>query len=381
MKTLLIVGARPQFVKAAPMIDALKKQPRSEVLLLDSGQHYDENMAGVFFKELGLPKPDFSLGIGSGPHGEQTGRMLQAIEPVLVETKPDWTVVFGDTNTTVAGALAAAKLHLHLAHIEAGLRSYDRRMPEEVNRVVADCICDVCFAPSQSSMDNLLKEGVDESRIEVVGDVMVDALNKYGLVADEQSQILTRYELDPKGYVLFTLHRASNTDEPATLSLLIEALIEVAGTLPVVFPLHPRTRHALLQIGLLERTEKHISILPPASYLDMLKLEKSAKLIATDSGGVQKEAYIFGVPCVTLRAETEWVELVDAGWNRLAPPISQPRVVQAIREEIAREKRPERMPLYGEGDAATRIADRLAGLTNGGSSTHILNSGSTGIQK
>lgn len=350
-------------------------------MLLDSGQHYDENMAGVFFKELGLPKPDFSLGIGSGPHGEQTGRMLQAIEPVLVETKPDWTVVFGDTNTTVAGALAAAKLHLHLAHIEAGLRSYDRRMPEEVNRVVADCICDVCFAPSQSSMDNLLKEGVDESRIEVVGDVMVDALNKYGLVADEQSQILTRYELDPKGYVLFTLHRASNTDEPATLSLLIEALIEVAGTLPVVFPLHPRTRHALLQIGLLERTEKHISILPPASYLDMLKLEKSAKLIATDSGGVQKEAYIFGVPCVTLRAETEWVELVDAGWNRLAPPISQPRVVQAIREEIAREKRPERMPLYGEGDAATRIADRLAGLTNGGSSTHILNSGSTGIQK
>ncbi len=382
MKTLLIVGARPQFVKAAPMIDALKRQPGNEVLLLDSGQHYDENMAGVFFKELGLPKPDFSLGIGSGSHGAQTGRMLEAIEKVLLEVKPDWTVVFGDTNTTIAGALAAVKLHFPLAHIEAGLRSYDRRMPEEVNRVLADCISDICFAPSESSRANLLKEGVAESRVMVVGDVMVDALNKYGAIADENSEVLSRYGLEPKGYLLCTLHRASNTDDPSILSLLMETFMEIGSKMPLVLPLHPRTREALRQINLLEEVERKISVLPPASYLDMLKLEKSAKLIATDSGGVQKEAYIFGVPCVTLRSETEWVELVEAGWNRLAPPTTKAEVVDAVLEELARETRPARPPIYGEGDASGRIADCLAfPLTNGASSSQRLNSGKTGIQK
>ena len=342
------------------MIDALNALANSEVLLLDSGQHYDENMAGVFFKELGLPKPDYSLGIGSASHGAQTGRMLEAIEAVILETKPDWTVVFGDTNTTIAGALAAVKLHFPLAHIEAGLRSYDRRMPEEVNRVLADCISDLCFTPSQSSKDNLVKEGIDKGRIEVVGDVMVDALNKYGVIADQQSQVLARHGLAAQEYMLCTLHRASNTDDPEILRLLMETFIELGSGMPVVLPLHPRTREALRQLGLLEKVESKITVLPPASYLDMLRLEKSAKLIATDSGGVQKEAYIFGVPCVTLRSETEWTELVDAGWNRLAPPTSKAAVVQAIHEEIARETRPTRAPIYGEGDAAGRIAARLA---------------------
>lgn len=333
--------------------------------MVDTGQHYDDNMAGVFFKELGLPKPDYSLQIGSGSHGAQTGRMLEAIELVLIKEQPGWVVVFGDTNSTLAGALAAAKLHFPLAHIEAGLRSYNRRMPEEINRVLADQVSNLLFAPTESAKENLVHEGVDPQTIEIVGDVMVDAVYENAQVAEATSKVLAELELQRKGYVLSTIHRAENTDDPGRLGVILGALAETAGTIPVVLPLHPRTKAAIDREGM-GCLLQNLAIIPPAPYLDMLMLEKHAALIATDSGGVQKEAYLFSVPCVTLRTETEWTELVEAGWNRLAPPTDVKGVALAIREELSKAPRQEAWGIYGDGHAATRIAARLvAGVPAG----------------
>ena len=290
-------------------------------MLVHTGQHYDENMSEVFFQELEIPKPDYYLGIGSGTHGAQTGRMLEAIEQVLLQIVPDLVLVYGDTNSTLAGALAAVKLHVPVAHVEAGLRSYNRRMPEEINRVLTDHASDLLFAPTEAAVENLKQEGISSNRIFLVGDVMYDASLYYGAKAERESRILQQLGLRPKQYVLATIHRAENTDDAQRLRSIFDGLELAAKEIPVIIPLHPRTREALKQEAQLSKVAQHVLVIQPVGYLDMVMLEKHSRLIATDSGGVQKEAFFYNVPCMTLRSETEWVELVELGWNRLVPPL------------------------------------------------------------
>jgi len=356
MNILTIIGARPQFIKAA-MVSRALQQAGSREFLLHTGQHYDDNMSQVFFDELDIPHPDINLGIGGGTHGQNTGRMLEAIEAVLLAQRPDWVLVYGDTDSTLAGALAAVKLHIPVAHVEAGLRSFNRRMPEEINRVLTDHTADLLFAPTDTAVANLRREGLPESRIARVGDVMYDAALYYAAQAETRSRILERLGLAPREYILATVHRAENTDDPARLQAIFGALAQVARTLPVVLPLHPRTRKALKQHGLYNLATQHLHMLDPVGYLDMVMLEKHARLIATDSGGVQKEAYFHRVPCVTLRDETEWVELVEAGWNVLAPPTSAQTIRAAL--EAGLERRGQDVLLYGNGHAAEKIVQRL----------------------
>ncbi|MBE3576265.1 MAG: UDP-N-acetylglucosamine 2-epimerase (non-hydrolyzing) [Limnochordales bacterium] len=359
MKILTVVGARPQFIKTAAVSRLLRGVEDVREVLVHTGQHYDPNMSEVFFRELDIPQPDYNLGIGAGTHGAQTGRMLEHIERVLLKEKPDWVLVYGDTNSTLAGALAAAKLHIPVAHVEAGLRSFNRRMPEEINRTVTDHISDLLFAPSENAVVNLRKEGIPETRIHLVGDVMYDVALYYGDKAERTSQILTRLGLASGSYILATIHRAENTDDPWRLRAIMEGLAHVAADIPVVFPVHPRTRKALESHGVIEVARIHLCLIDPVGYLDMVMLEKHACLIVTDSGGVQKEAFFYRVPCVTLRAETEWVELVKLGWNTLCCPENGKVVAQAIRAMIGR-KGAEGTP-YGVGTAARQIVARLGG--------------------
>ncbi|HOF97639.1 MAG TPA: UDP-N-acetylglucosamine 2-epimerase (non-hydrolyzing), partial [Methanoculleus sp.] len=312
MKIVSIVGARPQFIKCAPVSRELRKE--HEEILVHTGQHYDHGMSAVFFEELAIPEPDYNLGIGSGTHGRQTGAMLGAIEDVLEKEEPEIVLVYGDTNSTLAGALAAAKMHVPVAHVEAGLRSFDRRMPEEVNRVLTDHASDILFCPTATAVRNLATEGVTEG-VFLVGDVMVDAMNHNRAIAEERSRILEDAGVRPGEYLVVTVHRPSNTDSRENMAAIIGALGE-AGV-PVVFPVHPRTRKFLLGYDLLAAMPENIRITEPLGYLDMLRLMAHAKKILTDSGGVQKEAYMLGVPCITLRENTEWVETVEAGWNVL----------------------------------------------------------------
>jgi UDP-GlcNAc3NAcA epimerase len=358
LKVLTIVGARPQFVKAAVVSRALRARDSVREILVHTGQHYDPLMSDVFFEELNIPAPDYNLLVGSGSHGAQTGRMLEAMERVLLDERPDWVLVFGDTNSTLAGALAAVKLHLRLAHVESGLRSHNRKQPEEINRVCTDHVADLLFVPTLGAAYNLQKEGVAASRICLVGDVMYDAALYYGSRAESRSPIWQRLGLRDKEFVLATVHRAENTDDGTALRAILGALDRLAQELPVVLPLHPRARKVLQQSGLFERFSRHIRILDPVGYLDMVALEKHARLIATDSGGIQKEAFFYGVPCVTLRAETEWTELVEAGANRLAPPTSMAAVEAVLRAALAAGgAAPEQ--LYGDGNSGAKIADAL----------------------
>lgn len=362
MKIVSILGARPQFIKAAVVSKAFSMHAEIEQLIVHTGQHYDENMSEVFFQELDIAKPAYNLGIGSGPHGLQSGRMLEAIERVLLEEVPDWALVYGDTNSTLAGVLAAVKLHIPVAHIEAGLRSFDRRMPEEINRVVADHTSDLLFVPTGTALQNLRSEGVPESSIHVVGDVMYDAAICFGSKAEAHSQILHKLGVTRKQYLLATLHRAENTDHAECLRLILEALTEIAQEMAVVLPLHPRTRRILADTGTLKEVSRCISLVEPVGYLDMMMLEKNARLIATDSGGVQKEAYLHGVPCVTFRETSEWLELIEMGWNRLAPPVDSTTVISGLRDALGSAPRPTQNP-YGDGHAAERIAQRLLAST------------------
>ncbi|HET8721212.1 MAG TPA: UDP-N-acetylglucosamine 2-epimerase (non-hydrolyzing) [Nitrospira sp.] len=359
MKIVTVIGARPQFIKAAAFSRQIREIPGVREVIVHTGQHYDSNMSDVFFEEMDIPRPDHHLGIGSDRHGAQTGRMLAAVEQVLLTEKPDWLLVYGDTNSTLAGALAAAKLHIPVAHVEAGLRSFNRRMPEEVNRVLTDHAADLLFAPTGTAVANLRREGLPEERIRLVGDVMYDAALFYGARAREESRILDRLGLQPDGYVLATIHRAENTDEPARLQAIFSALAKLAGDLRVVVPLHPRTRAVLAAQEKVERLAARVDLVDPVGYLDMTRLEQAARLITTDSGGVQKEAFFHGVPCVTLRGETEWVELVEAGWNRLAPPADADGILRQCRQALAQPK-PDSVLLYGAGDASKRIVDDLA---------------------
>ncbi len=360
MKVVSVVGARPQFVKAAVVSRALRSRAGVHEILLHTGQHYDANMSEVFFQELDIPRPDYHLGIGGGTHGQNTGRMLEAIEAVLLQERPDWVLVYGDTDSTLAGALAAVKLHIPIAHVEAGLRSFNRRMPEEINRVLTDHAADLLLVPTETARQNLLREGLPASRIRLVGDVMYDAALYYRDKARRTSRILERLGLTPKAYILATIHRAENTDDPARLQAIMQGLAEVSRDIPVVLPLHPRTRAALARLGLDATLPATLRRIPPVGYLDMVRLEENARLIATDSGGVQKEAFFHRVPCVTLRAETEWVELVETGWNVLVDPSTSPSAIHAaLRRHM--DARGREVALYGEGKAAERIADILLG--------------------
>jgi UDP-GlcNAc3NAcA epimerase len=358
MKIATIVGARPQFIKAAVVSRAFQITKELDEVMIHTGQHYDENMSEVFFQELDMARPRYNLGIGSGPHGFQTGRMLEAIEGVLLVENPEWVVVYGDTNSTLAGALAAVKLQIPVAHIEAGLRSFDRRMPEEINRVVADHSSDLLFSPTETALKNLRQEGLPDFGIHLVGDVMYDAAIYYGSKAEAQSQILEKLDLATKEYILATLHRAENTDHAECLRTILGGLSQIANDLPVVLPLHPRTRKILTDQGIIGELSHRILLIDPLGYMDMMMLEKNARLVATDSGGVQKEAYFHSVPCVTFRENTEWVELVNLGWNRLARPMDTAAVISGLRDALHSTPGPRDNP-YGDGHAAERIAQIL----------------------
>src|SRR5262245_13843704 len=345
MRILSVVGNRPQFIKSAPLSLALRN--RAEEVVLHTGQHYDHELSQVFFDELGLEPPKHQLEAGSGTHAEQTARMLPGIEAAVVEEKPDFVLVYGDTNSTLAGALAAAKLRVSVAHVEAGLRSFDRTMPEELNRVLVDRVSNVLFAPSHTAVANLEAEGIIEG-VHQVGDVMLDANLRLAPIARQRSQALELDGVDAGGYALATVHREANTRQPA-LGRIGESLNALEE--PVIFPLHPRTAGAIESHGL--RLEGHVHPRPPAGYLDFAALASQARVILTDSGGVQKEAYWYQVPCVTLRENTEWVETVETGWNRLVGT-DPGAIADGVRDASPG---PEHPPLYGDGHAADLIAD------------------------
>ena len=353
MKIVTIVGARPQFIKAAPVSRALAKAGIDE-FLLHTGQHYDREMSDVFFEELGLRAPNLNLNVGSASHAEQTATMLVGIERALVEQKPDWLLVYGDTNSTLAGAVAAAKVNVPVAHVEAGLRSFNRRMPEEINRLVADTLSSLLLVPTEAARKNLQREGVPEDRIVWTGDVMFDVALMFRDQALGRSTVLERLGLAERNYVLATVHRAENTDDPGRMRAILSGLQAVAKELPVVLPVHPRARKMIEQGGL---DTAGIRLTEPLGFLDMLRLEMGAAVIATDSGGVQKEAFFHRVPCVTLREETEWVESVELGWNRLCPPNDAARITHAVlgaRGTSGRQAEP-----YGDGRAAERMGRAL----------------------
>jgi UDP-GlcNAc3NAcA epimerase len=379
MRVVTIVGARPQFIKAATVsraIQAFNRRHRSKKkiheILVHTGQHYDYLMNKIFFEELEIPKPNYYLGVGSGSHARQTATMLERIELVLQKEKPEAVMVYGDTNTTLAGALVAAKLNIPVAHVEAGLRSFNRAMPEEINRLLTDHLSSLLFCPTAQAVKNLLKEGISdggERVVEQVGDVMYDSVLYYSEIAKRRSTILQDLNLlVPKtlnsklithNYYLVTLHRAENTDDPRRLKSILGALNEIGKDMPIIFPLHPRTKKMIRAYHLVPET-RNIRLIEPASYLDMLELERNARAILTDSGGVQKEAYWFKVSCFTLRDETEWVETVKSGWNILVKP-GEKKIVEAVRNWKVRKRISEQKRIFGDGKASERIIRIMAG--------------------
>ena len=351
MRLASIVGARPQFIKLAPVSRALRQAHKE--IVIHTGQHYDYRMSALFFDELAIPSPDYHLEIGSGFHGAQTGRMLEAVEQVLMKERPDWVIVYGDTNSTLAGALAAAKLRIPLAHVEAGLRSFNRAMPEEVNRVVTDHLSDRLFCPTRTACQHVNNEGITQG-VEIVGDVMYDILLQVRSKIDTRAQVLLpTLGITPQSYMLVTVHRAANTDDAEPLRRIAHALNKLE--MPVVFPVHPRTLACLERFDI--ALSKHIRLIEPVGYVDMLALERAAYRILTDSGGVQKEAFLLGVPCVTLREETEWPETVVAGWNVLVGNRWE-AIVKAV--DLPWPNQPEQNP-FGDGAAAKRISHSFSG--------------------
>jgi UDP-N-acetylglucosamine 2-epimerase len=348
MKIVSIVGARPEFIQATSVSHALRE--RHHELLVHTGQHYDYLMSQTFFDELGIPAPDYNLEVGSGVQGAQTADILARLEAVLIAERPDLVMVRGDTNSTLAGALAASKLHIPTAHVEAGERSFDRRMPEEINRLVADAVSDLHFCASHAAVAHLAAEGIRDT-VYWTGDVMLDALVRHQPIARRKSNVLKRLNLDRRDYALVTIHRAGNTDHPARLGQIVQALNRVRET--IIFPAHPRTRKALEQLG--ATFKSHLHLIEPVGYFDMMMLEENARLIATDSGGVQREAYFLSTPCLTLRDETEWVETVEAGWNCLVGADTE-RILEAWTGFAPPAQHP---PIYGDGTAGQRIVEIL----------------------
>lgn len=381
IKIITIIGARPQFIKAAAVSRAISAHNASSTchpqqineVIVHTGQHFDTNMSEVFFAELGMEKPAYNLDIHGGCHGEMTGRMLIEIEKVLLEEQPDYVLVYGDTNSTLAGALAAAKLHIPVAHVEAGLRSFNMAMPEEINRILTDRISSILFCPTETAVQNLLNEGfkvsndirstINYSLVLNVGDVMYDVALYHGAKVTEQGGILgcltLSHGIKAGNYCLATIHRAENTDDPQRLKNIFEALLEFSKKLPVILPLHPRTRKILKTYNSQStiHDSRSLILIDPVGYLDMVQLEKHAALIVTDSGGVQKEAFFNRVPCVTLRDETEWFELIEAGWNRLVSPTDSVKIVNAINSALG--SRGKVVLPYGEGNAAELIVTAL----------------------
>lgn len=346
-KIVSIVGARPQFIKCAPLSRALRKEHNE--ILIHSGQHYDSEMSDIFFEELNIPKPDYYLNVGSGTHGFQTGQILMGIEEVLIKEEPEMVLVYGDTNSTLAGALAAVKLHIPVAHVEAGLRSFDRTMPEEINRVVADHVSDLLFCPTTTAITNLRNEGIVNG-VHLVGDVMVDAFQFNKKIAEDRSEILKRLKLSKGKYNLITVHRPSNTNNKKHMQAILNALARSGRT--TVFPVHPRTRKYLKEYGFWNRLPPNILCIDPLGYLDMLRLLSKAGKVLTDSGGVQKEAYLSSVPCITLRENTEWVETVEDGWNILVGA-DEEKIFSAILDFFP--SSPQRQ-VFGAVGASDRIA-------------------------
>lgn len=376
-KIVSVIGARPQFVKAAIVSKRIKEiAPEFEEILVHTGQHYDVNMSDVFFRELGIAEPDYFLNVGSGSHGKQTGKMLEEIEKVLFEEKPALVMVYGDTNTTLAGALAAAKLHIPVAHVEAGLRSFNRRMPEELNRILTDQLSDFLFSPTGAGIKNLEREGYKHifSSVENlpggdiprplcinIGDVMFDIALEIKKKVDEAA-VLNRLGLEPRDFILVTIHRADNTDIKENLSGILDALVTLAASgKTVYFPVHPRTRAAMEHHGLLQDKEKlpgKLFLAEPVPYMDMVVLESNARVIISDSGGVQKESYFFDTPCVIAREQTEWVELAETGWNVLTGA-NKDKITDSVSHFWDKDLEKSGEPLFGHGDAAEKIAKLL----------------------
>lgn len=374
MKILTVIGARPQFIKAIALSHAIAKTDGVEEVLLHTGQHYDDNMSAVFFRELGLAEPKYRFNLGGGTHGQMTGQQLGAIEDALISDKPDLCLVYGDTNSTLAGALAASKLHIPVAHVEAGLRSFNRRMPEEINRVLSDHAATWLFAPTQTAVDNLANEGISGDRVHLVGDVMYDVAR---LVIDDPSRrtdITQRLGIDGDDYVVSTLHRQETTDDPARLMAILETLADLAGRMPVVLPLHPRTRKMVESLPEAKQALSALLITDPLGFFDMATLLAGARLAVTDSGGLQKEAFFHRVPCVTVRDETEWVELVELGWNRLPEAFTKQSITEAIEVALSAPPGADAEP-YGNGQAAEEILEVFQHLP-----THAPDHTSTDIQ-
>ncbi|MEO8589853.1 MAG: UDP-N-acetylglucosamine 2-epimerase (non-hydrolyzing) [Flavobacteriales bacterium] len=373
---LTVIGARPQIIKAAAISRAIAGRSAAEVkeTLLHTGQHYDANMSKVFFDELGIPRADIDLGVGSGPHGVQTARMIEGIEQAILMHKPDVVLLYGDTNSTLAGSVAAAKLHVPVAHVEAGLRSFNMAMPEEINRIVCDHCSTWLFCPTATAVENLRHEGfdtdpapkptVDHPNVVLSGDIMYDNSMHFAALAGTKSTILLEMGIEPEGFVLATVHRDNNTDDVERLTAILSSLLDVhaAHKLPVVLPLHPRTRKRIDELvapALRERIlrEQGVRMIPPVGFLDMISLERHARLVLTDSGGVQKESYFFSKPCVILRPETEWVELVAHGQAVLAD--ADPQRIRVAADAFLNSGMPSCPPLFGDGHASERIIDEL----------------------
>jgi UDP-GlcNAc3NAcA epimerase len=354
VRVATIVGARPQFIKAAVVSPALRATGRADEVIVHTGQHYDANLSEVFFRQLGITEPAFNLGIGGGTNTEQTGRMLVALERVLAEISPDMVLVYGDTNSTLAGALAASQCGVRLAHVEAGLRSWNRAMAEETNRVLTDHAADILFAPTQAAVDNLCREGIEPGRTHMVGDVMYD-LALRTLARNNLPDIHAALGIPSSGYAVATVHRAENTDDPARLRAIVGGLIETANRLPVVWPVHPRAVQAAAREGISLAANRNLFVVDPVGYEEMLSLIRGSTVVVTDSGGVQKEAFFVGRPGVILRAETEWTELVESGWSRLAPPADSHSIAATI-AQAADDPLPAAVRLYGNGNAGELIA-------------------------
>lgn len=348
IKILTVVGARPQFVKAAVVSRALAATGKIDEVIIHTGQHFDANMSDVFFNEMCIPAPKYNLGIGGGTHGANTGRMLEQIEQLFLDEEPQAVLVFGDTDSTLAAALAAAKLSIPVVHVEAGLRSFNRAMPEEINRVLTDHISTLLFSPSGISVENLRAEGISNDKIHCTGDVMLDAVEMFAPIAAQKTTVMSDLDLEDCGYILCTIHRKENTDSLVRLKAIFEGL--AAAEMPIILPLHPRTRNVLAANNI--ALAPHIRVIDPVGYLDMIAMQKSASLIGTDSGGVQKEAFFLGTPCITFRDETEWTELVDIGANALVGADAA-----QIGAAMRRPPQPfETQPIYGNGRAAELIA-------------------------
>jgi UDP-N-acetylglucosamine 2-epimerase len=349
MKILTIVGARPQFIKAVLVSKELRKKHKE--VLVHTGQHYDRELSDIFFDELAIPEPDYNLGVGSDSHAVQTGKMMIAIEDLLLKEKPDWVLVYGDTNSTLAGALAAVKIHIPVAHVEAGPRMFDMNIPEEVNRVLTDHVSSLLFAPTQTALHNLKKEGITEG-VHLTGDIMLDSFLYFSGVAERKAKILSELGLKKKSYLLATVHRAGNTDDERNLRSIVDAFLSVDDRM--VFPVHPRTEKYLKQYGLYDmlKNAPNVTLIDPVGYLDSIVLTVNAKKVLTDSGGLQKEAYFARVPCITLDESTGWVETVQDGWNTLVSS-NRKKIIEAIKhfEPKGRQRK-----VFGDGKAAEKIA-------------------------